>query len=224
MRNRFPGWKTILTAAAAILLLALPAPVLMPSAAAQEQTLPLLKPQTDTQPVLQLLAKRASNRTYSAQPLPLQTLSNLLWAAFGINRPESGGRTAPTANNRQEIDVYAALEKGIYLYDAKAGQLRLVAAGDHRGATGTQSYVKDAAVNLIYVADWAKSGGKSDEEKLLYAAAATGCIGQNVYLYCASAGLSAVIRAFVDRAALAETMKLRPSQKIILVQTVGYAK
>jgi SagB-type dehydrogenase family enzyme len=194
------------------------------TAAAQDQSLPLLKPQTDSQPFLQLLAKRASSRSFSNQPLSLQTLSNLLWSAFGMNRLESGGRTAPTANNRQEIDVYAAMEKGIYLYDAKASQLKLVAAGDHRGATGSQPFVKEAALNLVYVADFGKSGGKSEEEKLLYAAAATGCIGENVYLYCASAGLSTVIRASANRSALVEMLKLRPDQKIILVQTVGYPK
>jgi SagB-type dehydrogenase family enzyme len=189
-----------------------------------EPTLQLLKPQTDTQPFLQLLGKRASTRTYSSQPLPPQTLSNLLWAAFGISRADSGKRTAPTANNKQEIDVYVVMEKGIYVYDAKANLLKLVATGDHRGAAGTQPYVKDAALNLVYVADMGKSGGKTDEDRLLYAAAATGFISENVYLYCASAGLATVIRAYVDRPVLAEIMKLRPNQKIILAQTVGYAK
>ena len=188
------------------------------------QTLQLLPPQTDTQPFIQILAKRASTRTYSSQPLPMQTLSNLLWSAFGISRADSGKRTAPSANNKQEIDVYVAMEKGIYIYDAKANLLKLVAAGDHRAATGTQPYVKDAALNLVYVADMGKSGGKTDEDKLLYAAAATGFISENVYLYCASSGLANVIRAYVDRPVLAEIMKLRPNQKIILSQTVGYPK
>jgi nitroreductase len=102
--------------------------------------------------------------------------------------------------------------------------LKLIVQGDYRGATGTQSYVKDAALNLIYVADYDKSGGRSDEDKLLYAAAATGFISENVYLYCASAGLATVIRAYVDRPALTELMKLRPNQKIILAQTVGYPR
>jgi nitroreductase len=133
-------------------------------------------------------------------------------------------RTAPTASNKQEIDVYVATEKGIYLYDAKANMLKLIVSGDYRRATGVQSFVQDAALNLVYVADYARSGGKSDEDKLLYAAAATGFISENVYLYSASAGLATVIRASKDRPALAEIMKLRPNQKIILAQTVGYPK
>ena len=139
------------------------------AAADAEATVQLMKPQTDTDPFLKLLGKRTSTRTYTNQPLPPQTLSNLLWAAFGFSRADSGKRTAPTANNKQEIDIYAVMEKGIYLYDAKANQLKLVASGDHRAAAGTQAYVKDVPLNLIYVADMTKSGGKTDEIKLLYA-------------------------------------------------------
>ena len=225
MEKKSNGWKQGRWAAAAILTFGLMVPAIVPATTvAETPNLQLLKPQTDTQPFLQLLAKRTSSRVYSAQPLPLQTLSNLLWAAAGISRPESGKRTAPTANNKQEIDVYVVMEKGIYLYDAKADLLKLVVPGDYRGATGVQPYVKDAALNLVYVADMGKSGGKSEEDKLLYAAAATGFISENVYLYCASAGLATVIRAYVDRPALAEIMKLRPNQRIILAQTVGYPK
>lgn len=218
-------WKPGRCAAAAILTLGLIAHAVAPvMAVAEEPNLQLLKPQTDSQPFLQILAKRESSRAYSSQPLPLQALSDLLWSADGISRPTSGKRTAPTANNKQEIDVYVVMEKGIYLYDAKANMLKLVVPGDRRGATGIQPYVKDAALNLVYVADLDKSGGKSDEDKLLYAAAATGFISENVYLYCASAGLATVVRAYVDRPALAEIMKLRVNQKIILAQTVGYPK
>ena len=225
MEKKINRWKLRRCDAAAILTLGLMVAAMGPmTAVAMDPTLQLLKPQTDTQPFLQLLAKRASSRSYRAQPLSPQTLSNLLWSAVGISRPESGMRTAPSANNKQEVDVYVAMGDGIYLYDAKANQLKLIVQGDHRGAAGTQSYVKDAALNLIYVADYEKSGGKSDEDKLLYAAAATGFISENVYLYCASAGLATVIRAYVDRPALAEIMKLRPNQKIILAQTVGYPK
>jgi len=90
--------------------------------------------------------------------------------------------------------------------------------------TGKQPYVKDAAVNLIYVADYAKMNAKSEEDRMIYAASATGFISENVYLYCASEGLATVVRAFIDRPALAEVMKLRPDQKIILAQSVGYPK
>jgi len=193
-------------------------------APAEEQTIQLSDPQADHHPFLQLLMKRESSRVFSSDPLPNNVLSNLLWAAAGINRRESGKRTAPTANNRQEIDVYAAMAKGLYLYEAKANLLKLIVAKDVRGMTGKQPFVKDAAVNLIYVADYAKSGAASEEDKALYAAAATGFISQNVYLYCASEGLATVVRAMIDRPALAEVMKLRPNQKIILAQSVGYPK
>jgi SagB-type dehydrogenase family enzyme len=189
---------------------------------AEDQSIQLSKPQTDGNPLMQLLAKRASSRSFSSEPLPIPVLSNLLWAAAGISRAESGKRTAPTANNRQEMDVYVATAKGLYLYDAKANMLKLILAKDIRELTGKQPFVKDAAVNLIYVADYARAGAKAEDERLLYAAAGTGFISQNVYLYCASEGLATVVRAWIDRPALAEAMKLRPDQKIILAQTVGY--
>ncbi len=194
------------------------------AASAEDQTIQLSQPQTDRNPFLQLLMKRESSRSFSSEPLPTNVLSNLLWAAFGISRPDSGKRTAPTASNRQEIDVYVAMAKGVYLYDAKANALKLIAAKDVRALTGKQPFVKEAPVNLVYVADLAKAGGSTEEDKTAYVAAATGFISQNVYLYCASEGLATVVRAMVDRPALAEAMKLRPNQKIIFAQTVGYPK
>ena len=175
-------------------------------------------------PFLQLLLKRESSRAFSSAPLPNAVLSNLLWAAAGISRPESGKRTAPTANNRQEVEVYAATAKGLYLYDAKASTLKPILAKDIREMTGKQAFVKDAAVNLIYVADLAKSSAASEGDRTLYAATAVGFMSQNVYLYCASEGLATVVRASIDRPALAEVMKLKPTQKIILAQSVGYPK
>ena len=193
-------------------------------ARAEEQSIQLSSPQTDRNPFLKILMKRESSRAFSSEPLPNTILSNLLWAAAGISRPESGKRTAPTASNRQEIDVYAATAKGLYLYDAKANALKMLLAKDIREMTGRQAFVKEAAVNLIYVADLAKSTAASEEDRTLYAAAATGFISQNVYLYCASEGLATVVRASMDRPALAEVMKLKPTQKIILAQSVGYPK
>jgi nitroreductase len=148
----------------------------------------------------------------------------MLWAASGINRPESGKRTAPSANNRQEIDIYVATAAGLYLYDAKANLLKPILAEDIRGVTGNQAFVKEAAVNLIYVADYAKLSSLSDEVKNMYASAATGFISENVYLYCTSEGLSTVVRASINRPALAKIMGLRPDQRIILAQSVGYPK
>ncbi len=190
----------------------------------EQKPIQLSKPQTTGNPLMQLLAKRSSSREFSSEPLPVKILSNMLWAASGINRPESGKRTAPTAINRQEIDIYVATAAGLYLYDVKANLLKPILAGDIRGVTGTQGYVKEAAVNLIYVADYSKMSSSSDEAKIMYAAADTGFISENVYLYCASEGLSTVVRAAIDKPALAKAMGLRPDQRIILAQSVGYPK
>lgn len=185
---------------------------------------PLPPPQTDGgKPLMQVLKERRSAREFSAEKLPPQVLSNLLWAAWGVNRAD-GRRTAPSASNRQEIDVYVAAADGLFLYDAKAHRLDPVLPDDIRAATGTQAYPGEAALNLIYVADYARMGQSSTEDKGLYAGADTGFISQNVYLYCASQGLATVVRASIDRAALAKTMKLRPEQRIVLAQTVGYPK
>lgn len=173
---------------------------------------------------MQALKERKSSREYSGKELPLQVLSNLLWAAAGINRPDTGGRTAPTAKNMQELDIYAAMADGLYLYEPKDHVLTLVLPQDIREVTGLQSFVKDAPVNLIFVADNAKMEGVTGEDKNFYAATDTGYISQNVYLYCASAGLSTVARGYMNKLTLKKAMKLRPSQTIILAQTVGYPK
>jgi SagB-type dehydrogenase family enzyme len=185
---------------------------------------PLPSPQTSGgRPLMQVLKDRHSTREFSNQKLSPQMLSNLLWAAFGVNRSD-GKRTAPSAMNWQEIDIYVATQDGVYLYDAKANALNPVLAQDARSATGQQPFVKEAAVNLVYVADLGKAGRAGGEDQILYTAADTGFIAQNVYLFCASEGLAAVVRGSVDRVALAKLIKLRPNQKIILAQTVGYPK
>ena len=192
-------------------------------ALAQEaKPIQLVKPNMGI-PLMQLLGKRMSSREFSPEPLPVEILSNLLWAAFGINRPD-GKRTAPTAGNRQEIEIYMAAANGLYLYDAKASLLKPVLTEDIRGMTGRQPFVKEAAVNLIYVADYSKMGTVTNEVKDLYSAAPTGFISENVYLYCASEGLATVVRANMDKPALATVMKLRPDQKVILAQSVGFPK
>lgn len=191
--------------------------------AAEPAPIQLPKPQMEGgKPLMQALKDRASARAFSAEKLPLQTLSNLLWAGFGINRPDSGRRTAPSAKNWQEIDVYVALQEGLYLYDAKGNRLVPVSGKDLRALTGMQTYVKDAALNLVFVADFSKvdQGGPFDKEVL--AAADTGFISENVYLFCASEGLATVVRAMIDKEALGKEMKLRPDQKIMLAQSVGY--
>ncbi|MBP8304337.1 MAG: SagB/ThcOx family dehydrogenase [Phycisphaerae bacterium] len=170
-------------------------------------------------PLMQALKERKSTREFSPNKLPAQVLSNLLWAAWGVNR-EDGRRTAPSARNRQEIDVYVALAEGTYLYNAKDHRLEPVVKEDLRAATGTQPWVGEAPVNLVFVADQARMGGPDDT----MAYADTGFISQNVYLYCASEGLATVVRGMVPRDTLAKSMKLRPDQRIMLAQTVGYPK
>lgn len=196
-----------------------------PVFAEAQKTIQLPAPQMDGgMPLMKALKLRCTIREYSAEALPPQELSNLLWAACGVNRSESGKRTAPTARNMQEIDVYVALVDGLYLYDAKAHALNLVLAQDLREATGKQPFVKDAPVNLVFVADFAKMGDGTKEMKDFYSATDTGYISQNVYLYCASAGLGTVVRGHLDREALKTAMNLRADQNVVLAQTVGYPK
>ena len=204
-----------------ILLLALPVFVY-----AQELK-PVKLPEPKTQggmPLMQALKERKSVREFSSRELTIEVISDMLWAAAGINRPESAHRTAPSGMNMQEIDIYLAKADGLYLYDAKGNMLIPIVSGDIRALTGSQPFVKDAPVNLIYVADLSKMSRLSPEVADFYAGADTGFISQNVYLYCASSGLATVVRGSVDKPALAKAMKLRPDQKIIFAQTVGYPK
>jgi SagB-type dehydrogenase family enzyme len=155
--------------------------------------------------------------------LPLQTLSDLLWAAAGINRPELGGRTAPSAMNSQEVQLYVALPQGLFRYDPTAHALQLEVASDVRRVTGYQDFVDTAPLDLIYVADHARMKLVAAAQREAYAFAAAGAMAQNVYLYCASAGLATVIRAWFDRHALSQAMGLESDQQLLLAQTVGAA-
>lgn len=198
-----------------------------PSAVAPAAPAALVLPPPRTtggMPLREALAARRSTREFGPAALPPQTLSDLLWAAFGVNRPDSGRRTAPSAKNWQEIDVYVATEAGVYLYDARAHALQPVLGGDRRADTGGQPFVAAAPVNLVYVADDARTGQSTPEERALYGAADAAFIAQNVYLFCAAEGLGCVVRGWVDREALAAAWGLRPQQRVILAQTVGYPK
>lgn len=185
----------------------------------------LPQPKTDGgMPLMLALKARQSTREYdTTKPLSPETLSNLLWAANGINRSD-GKRTAPSAMNSQEVDLYVVLEQGVYRFEPSHHQLEPIVAGDLRAQTGGEEFVKTAPVNLVYVADLDKLARAPENEKAFYAAADTGFISQNVYLFCASEGLGTVVRAGFDREALTKSLGLRPTQKIILVQTVGYPK
>ncbi|MBC8205932.1 MAG: SagB/ThcOx family dehydrogenase [Kiritimatiellaeota bacterium] len=172
---------------------------------------------TGGMPLMEALAARQTSRSFSARPLSDQQLSDLLWAAFGINR-DSGKRTAPSARNGQEIDLYVALESGLYLYDAKENRLVQQLSRDLREQAGVQPFTQQAPVDLIYVADYDRVRGHPE----FYSAADTGFISQNVYLFCASEGLNTVVLGMVEKEALHEAMKLSPSQHIILTQPVGF--
>ncbi len=173
-------------------------------------------------PLMQALKERKSVRHFSAEKLSQQTLSNLLWAAFGVNRTDEKKRTAPSAMNRQEIDVYVAMEEGAFRYDAFVNQLLPILKEDIRATTGPQDFVKTAPVNLVYVATVYANSRFPESDMMLFIAADAGFISQNVYLFCASEGLGTVVRGMVDREALAQKLGLRTDQKIILAQSVGY--
>jgi len=194
-------------------------------AGAQElKDISLPAPKTEGgKPLMQALKERQTSRAYDTKKLPLQTLSDLLWAVFGINRSDSGKRTAPSTRNWQEIDIYVVLEEGAYLYDAKANSLKAVANGDLRKMTGTQEFIAPAPLNLVFVADTSKMKGASQDDQSLYAGADVGFISQNVYLFCASEGLATVVRGMIgDKKSLGEALKLTAEKKIILAQTIGY--
>jgi len=196
------------------------------AATAQElEAIKLPAPQTDGgKPLMQCLKERVSLREFDSKPLPPQVMSNLLWAAWGISRPDSGKRTAPSASNRQEIDLYVTTADGVYLYDAAEHALQPVMAKDIRADTGTQPYVGTAPVNLVYVADFERMRMPSEEYSTFYSAANTGFIAENVYLFCASEGLACCVRGLVPREELAKTLGLRPEQRVVLGHTIGYPK
>ena len=193
------------------------------SAAADLADIVLPVPRTEGgMPLMQALKLRHSDRSYSPEPLPVQVVADLLWAACGINRPESGKRTAPSARNWQEVDVYAITADGAYRYDAGANRLKMTVQGDLRKLTGRQPFPAKAPLNLVYVADLNRMTGASEESQQLYSATDVGFVSQNVYLFCASEGLATVVRGAVDREPLAKALNLGDHQKIILCQTVGY--
>lgn len=195
------------------------------SIAEQLKSIQLPKPQTDGgKPLMQALKDRHTTRDFSQEKLPLQVLSNLLWAADGVNRTDTGKRTAPSAHDWRDIDIYVAAADGLFLYDPAAHLLKPVLSEDIRALTGRQAFVKTAPVNLIYVSNYSRMKEAKDEEKIFYSAADTGFISQNVYLFCASEGLATVVRGFVDKPALSKKMGLAPDQTITLAQTVGYPK
>lgn len=173
--------------------------------------------------LMEALAERRSSREFANTALPIDLLSDLLWAANGVNRPD-GGHTVPSALNAQEVDVFVALPTGAYRYDAPQHQLSLVAGCDLRRVTGYQDFVDEAPLDLVYVADYGRMSRIPAAQREAFAYVAAGAIAQNVYLFAASNQLSTVIRAWIDREAIAEALGLTHDQQVLLSQTVGYPK
>ncbi len=223
-RSRFGSLRYFFPVKTLALLAALCAFASATQLSAQDIALPAPQ-KTGGIPVRDALAKRSTSRNFDpARELTAQQLSNLLWAAWGINR-DDGKRTAPSARNYQETSLYVLLKTGAYRYDAKTNALVLVAAGDKREAGGSQPFVKDAPVTLLIVADFSKMGkGGDTPANREMAAVSAGCIAQNVYLHCASEGLITGIRAMVDRPKAAAALSLKPAQHIVIAESVGYAK
>jgi len=174
-------------------------------------------------PLMQAIGLRRSTREFSTKKLPEQVLSDLLWAAYGVNRP-GGDRTAPSWRHIIVIDVYAAMEDGLWLYDPKRHALVPHPAGDIRAHTGQQEFVRHAPLNLVYVANGQRMSELTPENRKLFCSVDSAFIGQNVYLYCASAGLATVFRGAVDYPKLARAMRLDHEQFVAFAQTVGYPK
>lgn len=196
-----------------------------PSLAATDSTVrELPPPRTEGgKPLIQTLRMRRSTREYSDRPLPSQVLSDLLWAAFGVNRP-SGDRTAPYWRHIMVIDVYAAMADGVWLYEPKRHALLPHLPTDIRAQTGMQDFAASAPLNLIYVAYGERMRDIAANDRRLYASVDTGFIGQNVYLFCASEGLATVFRGAVDYEELNRSMQLGTDQFVTFAQTVGYPR
>ena len=179
---------------------------------------------TGGKPLMQALNERSSSRDFIDKELTDQQLSNLLWAAFGINRKESSKRTAPSSHNNQDIEIYLTTKNGLFLYKPEEHALEKLSDVDIRSIAGKQNFVKEAAVNLIYVSDFSKLGNGADEVKHITAATHCGFIGQNVYLYCASEGLISVFRAWINKEKIAKELNLPEDYEVIYSQSVGYSK
>jgi nitroreductase len=200
-------------------------PAAVPPASEPPQGKPSAAPAAAGQmTVMEALKNRKSATSFQSQPLPKDKLLELLWSAWGINRPDSGKRTAPTAVNAQEIDIYVLLADGCYIYDARENRLTPLLSEDLRSKGAPQGSLKEAPAHLIFVADYSKFRNIPQQQRELYSASHTGFIGQNVYLYCASQGLGARFYAGVDRATLKASLKLRDEQAVVFAQAVGYAK
>jgi len=170
------------------------------------------------------LGERQTTREYRDSSMSTQQISNLLWAAYGINRVEDGKRTVPSARNKQEFDIYLVDKNGIFIYLADSNSLVRVDSGDYRQHMGKQEFAGEASLVLVYVADYSRMGNISSDDKDFYSAADCGFISQNVYLFAASEGLGTVVLGYIDRGTMSTILKLNENQKIIFSQPVGFVK
>lgn len=173
-------------------------------------------------PLMTCLNDRKSSREFSSREIPLQEISNLLWAANGINREKGHKHTAPTSMNRQNMEVYIILPGGVYLYEDSTNFLKLIRSGNYMKSSGKQDFVEKAGMNVIVVSDMKKLGDHPIENNLLDSGIHAGAIIQNIYLYCASSGLNCVVRAWFDQDELSDTLKLPDYKRVILAQSIGY--
>ena len=173
--------------------------------------------------LLESLGKRRSSREFRRDALPMEMLSTLLWAADGVNRAD-GGRTAPSALDACEIDIVVALPSGAYRFDSASHALLLICAQDLRRVTGYQDFVDEAPLDLVYVSDRGRMKMVPVSQREAFSNVAAGAIAQNVYLFAASAGLATVLRAWIDRQAIAHSLGLSHDQQVLLSQTVGFAR
>jgi len=205
-------------------LLAVGAMAALPVAAFAQESKMLSAPRKELgKPLMQALQLRSSTREYSQRPLSDQVLSEIMWAAYGVNRP-SGDRTAPYWRHIMVIDVYAAMADGVWLYDPKQHALLPHLGADIRAQTGIQDFVATAPLNLVYVVHGERMKEISPEDRRLYGSVDAAFAGQNVYLYCASEGLATVFRGAVDYEKLGRAMQLGEGQFVAFAQTVGYPK
>lgn len=175
--------------------------------------------------VMNSLSERKSTREYAATELSLKDLGDMLWAANGINRTEENKRTAPSAMNKQDVDVYVILQKGAYLYDAKNHSLNLITEGDHRAAVaGGQDFVSTAPASLVLVTDLSRLGDPKNERVKAMGAVDVGIVSQNISIFCSAANLATVPRASMNHASLKEILNLKDSQLAIINHPVGYFK
>jgi nitroreductase len=192
------------------------------AAAAEPKAVALPPPQqSGGMPLMSALKARRSTRQFKPAAIPRQILSDLLWAAFGVNRP-SGDRTAPYWRHIMVIDVYLAMADGVWMYDPAAHALVPYLPQDLRAKTGMQDFVASAPLNLIYVAQGERMTDVGPQDRRLYASVDSGFIGQNVYLFCASQGLGTVFRGAIDYAALDAALHLPEGRFVTFAQTVGY--